>query len=555
MSEPSSPRRPRTFRPMPDALEGRQLMARMISGTDIDGDIWTLKLTGPGDLRVTTQPDASGNPTSLSSPALINTITITGANPNSTRLVGTVKKGSSGDGRVYFQDLTELGRTFRDTQGGTIGNGLKSIDMPNFWLGDTQQAALTTSTAPSITVPDGVNSLRFGGVDTTVYFGRTPGNAPSVDGTATPYNVVLGTPNAVGTSIIIDKSISNGQAAAAGGTSTTPIQDGVNFAVTGRINLFQANEIDGNTAFPSTGFQGGGGTLVVSEPDTTNSVVGAISQIRVGGNATNFAVQSGNTSGGVGVGGQLQSYYVGGETNNIQVLTTGPIRTATFGRGMDTATIAADRIQSLSANRGALNSYVSTNREIGHVRFGGDVVGTKVLSGYNLGLVNEFQTQTAPTTNPTALDGGHMTVFVGGNISNSVFAASTQPGTDGFFGAPDDLVAGSHIRAKVEGAINNSNSTVVEPTSKTAFFAKTVKLTTGPVIPPANAEAPFGVPTLPRQAVGLHGNGTRAASEGFQQNAVPLTHAQKVAGAKAAAAALHVTLTGSVPKGPAASTK
>ncbi len=548
MSSPTSPRRPRTFRPTPDVLEERQLMARMLSGTDIDGDIWTLKLTGPGDLRVTTQPDASGNDTTLTAPALINTITITGANPDETRLIGTVKKGSSGDGRVYFQNLTELGRTFRDSESGSIGNGLKSIDMPNFWLGDTQQtAALTAADSPTISVPDGVNSLRFGGVDTTVYFGTNPSFAPAADNVASTYSVQLGTPNAVGTTIIIDRSISNGQAAASGSSTTTPTQDGVIFSVVGRINLFQANEIDGNTAFPSTGFQGGGGTLVASVPDTTNSVVGATSLVRVGGNATNFAVQSGSTTGGVGVGGQIQSYFVGGETNNVQVLSTGPIRNATFGRGMDTVTIAADRIQSLSANRGALNSYVATNREIGHIRFGGDVVSTKVLSGYVLGLVNEFTNQTPPTTNPTAVDGGRMTVFVAGNVANSVFAASTEPGSDGFFGAPDDLVAGSHIRAKVEGAIDNSNSTVVEPTSDTAFFAKTVKLTTGPVIPPSDAEAPYGVPTLPRQSIGLHGNGTRREAEGFQSNAVAAARAARVAAAKAART---VTTTASVPNGP-----
>ena len=192
--------------------------------------------------------------------------------------------------------------------------------MPNFWLGYTDpNAALTTTTEPAINIPDGVISLRFGGVDTTAFFGTNSANNPAKNNQADLYSVNLGLPVEIGTSIIVDKVISNAQAGTttSTGTAGTPTQDGVTFDVTGRINLFQANEIDGNAAFPSTGFQNGGGTLVASIPSTAASLQGAIGTVRVLGNATNFSTQS-NT--------RLQNYYVGGETKNIQVLAESHLR-------------------------------------------------------------------------------------------------------------------------------------------------------------------------------------------------------------------------------------
>ena len=59
-----SPRN-RALRPAADPLESRQLLSKVVSGTDIDGDTWTLKLNGPGSLTVVKQNDAQGNPSPL----------------------------------------------------------------------------------------------------------------------------------------------------------------------------------------------------------------------------------------------------------------------------------------------------------------------------------------------------------------------------------------------------------------------------------------------------------------------------------------------------------
>src|SRR6202022_2290336 len=96
------------LRPSAEDLENRQLLSATVSGTDIDGDQWTLRLIGPGSLVVAKQPDASGNPSPLNSNTEIKTITIGGTDPLSSRLIGTVKKGANGDGKVFFQNLVEL---------------------------------------------------------------------------------------------------------------------------------------------------------------------------------------------------------------------------------------------------------------------------------------------------------------------------------------------------------------------------------------------------------------------------------------------------------------
>jgi hypothetical protein len=121
-------------RPALDELESRQLMAARISGVDIDGDTWVLELTGPGDMNVTMRPDANGDPVKVGEPGLIDTIRITGTAPKSSKLVGKVVRGSNGDGKVFFGNLIQE-RNSSLTQFG--GLGMVSVDIPEFWLGDT----------------------------------------------------------------------------------------------------------------------------------------------------------------------------------------------------------------------------------------------------------------------------------------------------------------------------------------------------------------------------------------------------------------------------------
>ena len=160
---------------------------------------------------------------------------------------------------------------------------------------------------------------------------------------------------------------------------------------------------------------------------------------------------------------------------------------------MDTATILAHVIENLSANRGAVNSNVTTNREVFHARFGGDVVDTNILSGYQANLTTIFTNQAAPTTFPSAETGGAINVEIAGSVTNSIFAASTQPqvtGSTPTFGTTQDLFfPQGHITAKVEGVISNTTATPDPPTK--AFYSKAVNLIRGPVVPPNVVEQPL----------------------------------------------------------------
>ena len=115
----------------------RQLLSQTVTGLDVDGDRWTLRLQGPGTLSVAKQGGAS-----LDSASLIDSITIAGTDSLHSRLVGTVVQGSAGDGKVFFKSLQSIGGKRQgpldpNTPSPPVANGIFAIDMPNFWLGDT----------------------------------------------------------------------------------------------------------------------------------------------------------------------------------------------------------------------------------------------------------------------------------------------------------------------------------------------------------------------------------------------------------------------------------
>ena len=483
-------RRPRALRPAPEFLETRQLLTvtKTLTGMDADGDSWTLRLLGPGDLVVQKQPGADGTPAALDSATQIDMISVGGANPLTTRLVGKVTPGPGGDGRVYFNNLMEVGGV---ALGVAANNGIQTIDMPGFWLGNTTGAAISaTNPAPAISVPDGLITLRFGGVDTS--FGPQPDATAASASPSNTYAVTLGLPQSGGTSVIVDQVITN-SVTGTSSTSTTPttIRNGALFLVSGRLNLFQANAIQGDKFDTTTGFQGGGGTEVVSVVDSASQITGQIGDIRIGGDATNFSAQTND---------KISNFYIGGETQNILVLAPVGARNVSFGKGMDTVQLYAHTLENLYANRGALNSTAIISRSIGRVVFGGDVVNTNILSGYQQDLGSAFSNQQVPDAQPPAQVGGGMTALVAGDVVNSVFTASVDP-VDTTFGSDDLLFPHGEITAKIEGTINNATATPDAP--EQAFYARNVNLTKGPVVPPNVPEAPFNRPNYHNGQFGI----------------------------------------------------
>lgn len=490
--------RSRALRPSAESLEGRQLLAGSVTGLNTAGDRWTLTVLGRGKIQVLKQDDpTTGAPAALDSRTEINSIVLSGTDPTSTRLVEKVVPAAGSSGRIYFQNLDEQ-PNHSDRTGNNLG--VLSINIPHFYLANTSASPSTTGPQAEITIPDGINSLRFGGADTTVSFASSAGASLANNNNSDQFLIRLGIPIAHGTDILVDSVTTSGQAAAAT-ANATPTQDSVVFAVAGRINRFQANTINGNTAVAPDLSSFSGGTIVASLTDPTSGLTGQIGFVRVGGNATNFSAVTNS---------QIANFYVGGETNNVNVLAPTSIRDVYFGKGADTTTVRTNRIESFQANRGMLNSTVITDRSIGNMMLGGDVVNSTVQAGYLQGLATNISniegsiTQTGSyfTTaqsfaTPTAQAGGTMNVSIAGDVTNSVFAASDNPisqvenSSVQNFGDPQDtFLPVGRITARVEGSIDNTDATPQMP--NTAFYAKNVVLRRGAVAPPDVPESPLG---------------------------------------------------------------
>ncbi len=481
MSTPKRRARPAVrYRPRSETLESRQLLTTVVRGLDIDGDAYVLALIGPGDLTVENQPGPDGLPVPLGEPALIDSILVGGANPGTTRLVGRVTPGPNGDGRVFFQNLAELpSLPLPDA----VGNGLLAVDIPDFWLGDTSPGVAPGPGEPvgSIEIPDGVITLRFGGVDTSAFFGTDESQRLDRNNRNDRFSIDLGLPKFAGTSIIVDRVVTSNQPAA--DPTGAPTTNSVNFNVSGRLNTFQANQILGDPTLDlgPTGRFGGnnvGGTIVASVADQQSGTTGSIGRVRILGDATNFVARVSGQPGN----SRLTDFHVGGETNKVSIIAPTSLRTTQFGKGMDTVFIQTGEMESLSANRGALASSILTNGPAGRLTFGGDVLNTRVLSGYVTGQDGE----------PIAVETGNITALVAGDVFDSIFAASVQP-TGGAFGLPENLLLPQGaINGKVEGIIDNTFNPEVAPESaEEAFFARLVRMESGPVVPPGVPEPPI----------------------------------------------------------------
>ena len=125
------------------------------------------------------------------------------------------------------------------------------------------------------------------------------------------------------------------------------------------------------------------GTIVGLDPGPDDRPTGAFGFIRIGGNATNFSAVTND---------RLANFYVGGEAKNVNVLTPNGSRNFYFGKGLDTTTILTHSIENIFANRGAINSRVVSERMIGDIMLGGDVVDSTFLSGYVQGLAGVVST-------------------------------------------------------------------------------------------------------------------------------------------------------------------
>lgn len=553
---------------MAEGLETRQVLSSLstipsatVSGTDADGDRWSLTLYGPGTLNVVDQTGQAFTKANAGTPDLINTITVAGTVTHASRLIGRVQKSPNGDGKVFFQNLNiqnngafnQIDPNNVQMRGNLAQNGIALVDMPDFWLGHTSTAAPSASSsvhsgfrlAGGITAPEGINVLRFGGVD--VNYTPAGGRPLASTGQANEFIVNLGLPVTTGTSIIVDRVITNAGTSTNSSNATVVNQQSVTFLVTGRLNLFQANEIDGNTDpglaptqfNPSATTTSAGGTYLVSQG---GDVTGQIGYVRVGGPATNFttfATAASVFSGATGdtLDPKITNFMIGGETNNVMLISPAGTRDVMFGRGMDNVVINTQTISHLHANRGAVNSKVTVSRTLDDLKLGSDLVNSFIQSGYTQTLTADALSNTSASGGsggafngvapkaidtrtfndfagqalPSAHGGGGINAQIAGSVVNSVVSVSVDPDPSGIndpgefqqvttkrfpFGAPENIVLPrGYINAKIEGEIDNSGlqGFIVSPDipSDTAFFAKHVKVVKGAVFPPKVDTSPF----------------------------------------------------------------
>ena len=318
----------------------------------------------------------------------------------------------------------------------------------------------------------------------------TPAGGTPLDQTGqnNEFVINLGPPIAGGTSIIVNKVITDAGPAARRRDRRRLLQDSVTFVVNGRINLFQANEIDGTTA---TGrirkFIGADAIHPHPDPAATQPparrnlpglrraagsglTTGQIGDIRIGGNATNFTAFALETdiftfppSVDPVTGPQVSNFFIGGQTNNVILVAPSGSRNVFFGQGMDNVFINTEFIQNLQANRGAVGSAVTVKRNIGNMVMGGDVINTFIQSGYDQELsavANSPATSTQgvtftaggvfngeapptivnrisnaarnqPTFSPLAHGGGAIHGRIAGNVTNSIISVSVDPNPSG----------------------------------------------------------------------------------------------------------------------------
>ena len=280
----------------------------------------------------------------------------------------------NGNSNVYFENLvvTPTGALSKIDPGQVSNNaqpqlGIAAIDMPDFYMAHTDTSKPSTGSplhtnaelAGYINIPGGVINLRFGGVNAD--FTPEGGTPLNQTGQNNEFAIDLGLPLVVGTSVIVNSVTTDAQANSTSGSPA--FQDMVTFLVNGRLNLFQANSINGNTTsgLVPTQFSGApvassslspGGTYLISGGGAFGT--GQIGTVRVGGNATNFttlaeeySLTTSPVERGRKLDAKISNYFVGGETNNVMVLSPSGARNISFGLGMDNTTINSLAIQSL----------------------------------------------------------------------------------------------------------------------------------------------------------------------------------------------------------------
>ncbi len=281
---------------------------KIVSGTDLQGDEWTITVHGPGKVIVT---DTSPNNGTLHGD--INTIQLVGTSPKNTYVTGLIRASASQltEGTILFNQLIAT-------------SGVKSIELNGF--------VLTDAVNPAVSTPTGV--FLYGGVGTLSFQDIQANLDTSVS--STPYQIVIGngtTPLKVAPSIYLNSIQNLVFDSTATSVPTTPITTpSVQFIINGVLKNFDIVAASQGPVDAGFQFQ----FPIVGTTGRTAVQATAVDNVNVHGSAVNFTISHASqpfTSHTSGVA-YLHKAVFGGNADAVGIDVTGNIGKLVFKRGL-----------------------------------------------------------------------------------------------------------------------------------------------------------------------------------------------------------------------------
>ena len=418
-----------------EPLEPRLLLATISEGIEPDGDVYQIKLTGPGMIS-----DADLNNLTLIDTTLASklTVSVTTQVGDGTVAVGSLTTGGANLGRINIDgDLSalsvgQLGRLDATTLGLTAGatgqfdivghanrinipGGINEADITvngNLDMCTVGSAGNTASHINNATIHVTGSTGRF-----TLKQSLTAGSAVTLDGTVDLFT--------------IDKSVVNSQIDIAGDVKRMTISGGISSGssldIAGDLTSFKVSKTVRDTVFNV------GGTIkkVCFNNDIVDSTLtaNAIDQMLVGDDLNNTRI---------------------GVTADIKKLRANDTRNLTLRVG--------GSLERFQVRRDVDQALISVLNDIDTIKFGGDMNCATIMAGIDIGV--DLIRGTADDAewgdvNITA-------ILIRGDMIDSSIAAGVNA-NDAYYGNGDDFSTSSHIgtarinRILVNGEITSTS--------------------------------------------------------------------------------------------------
>jgi len=312
----------------PEIVSARQLSVstltgnsgKIVSGTDAEGDAWTITVHGPGKVIVT---DTSPNDGTLNSD--INTIQLVGTSINSTYVTANVVASPRSQANLINSTEGQSNQVIYFNQ--LIANsGVRSIDLNGF--------VLTRQVTPAVSQPTGI--FLYGGVR-QLSFDRSDG-LTDTSMNSNPIDIIIGNstnplPAGIQPSIYLNSIQNTVFNSATTAIPTVPLTTpNVSFQINGTVRNFNIVAATQTTIGAAYQFQ----YPVVGTTGRTSLQAHAVKNLNVTGSAVNFTASRGSTPFQNGASGlrYLNNATFGGNADAVGLDVKGRINRLTFKKGL-----------------------------------------------------------------------------------------------------------------------------------------------------------------------------------------------------------------------------